>query len=147
MPRLSSEALGVSSKALVSRRPLGRAHLKSGWQRGLPTIFGWRALAFLAYPWSPFLFDGLSNCFLVGEGPIQPPNRFKMSSALGLLGGLPIMSNSALYKDSFTCAYHRFGKCCAAALRPSPAWSHDLSTPCPRVGHTMPLGQLVYVIL
>ena len=70
----------------------GRSHLKSGWTGILPTIWleglGF-PLAFFAFHLFSFVFEELSNHFLVadtlkivGRGPAQPPNNFKMSSAV-----------------------------------------------------------------
>ena len=67
------------------------AHLKSGWTDVLPIVFWLEGLgsplAFLAFAGFSFVFERLSNHFLVGgllemvgKGPAQPPNHFKISS-------------------------------------------------------------------
>ena len=65
-----------ASAGLPKPRPhkdiIGRAHLKGGWAKVLPTIFcafllgrAFPPLAFLVFPWT-LVFEWLSNQFLVG---------------------------------------------------------------------------------
>ena len=67
------------------QKPFTRAHLKSGWKKGLPATF-W--LEGLSFPGCSLVFFCFEKLFLiggplkmVGRSPAQPPNHFKMSSA------------------------------------------------------------------